>query len=101
MVDDLRRIAHDRALDDADRARRIRDRFGVYDDGCLSHELCPKLSAKPLPLQPESPQRCQERHRQRDQRRNYHFAHAREGSRPGVWQPTSPKTATYPQTHDR
>jgi hypothetical protein len=24
-------LAYDRSLDDADRARRIRDRFGVYD----------------------------------------------------------------------
>jgi hypothetical protein len=31
LVDDLRRLAHDRTLDDADRARRIRDRFGEYD----------------------------------------------------------------------
>jgi hypothetical protein len=31
LVDDLRRLAYDRSLDDADRARRIRDRFGVYD----------------------------------------------------------------------
>ncbi|MGH8838383.1 MAG: hypothetical protein ACRDVO_03865 [Jiangellaceae bacterium] len=28
---DLRRLAYDRSLDDAYRARRIRDRFGVYD----------------------------------------------------------------------
>jgi hypothetical protein len=31
LVGDLRRLAYDRSLDDADRARRIRDRFGVYD----------------------------------------------------------------------
>jgi hypothetical protein len=31
LVDDVRRLAYDRSLDDADRARRIRDRFGVYD----------------------------------------------------------------------
>jgi hypothetical protein len=31
LVDDLRRLAHDRTLDDADRARRIRDRFGEHD----------------------------------------------------------------------
>ncbi|MGH9249397.1 MAG: hypothetical protein ACRD0W_07780 [Acidimicrobiales bacterium] len=31
LVDDLRRLAYDRSLDDADRARRIRDRFGEYD----------------------------------------------------------------------
>jgi hypothetical protein len=31
LVDDLRRLAYDRTLDDADRARRIRDRFGEYD----------------------------------------------------------------------
>jgi len=31
LVTDLRRLAYDRSLDDADRARRIRDRFGVYD----------------------------------------------------------------------
>jgi hypothetical protein len=31
LVDDLRRLAHDRTLDDADRARRIRDRLGEYD----------------------------------------------------------------------
>jgi hypothetical protein len=31
LVDDLRRLAHDRTLADADRARRIRDRFGEYD----------------------------------------------------------------------
>jgi hypothetical protein len=38
LVGDLRRLAYDRSLDDADRARRIRDRLGVYDgtidDGC-------------------------------------------------------------------
>ena len=31
LVGDLRRLAYDRSLDDADRARRIRDRFGVYN----------------------------------------------------------------------
>jgi hypothetical protein len=31
LVGDLRRLAYDSSLDDADRARRIRDRFGVYD----------------------------------------------------------------------
>jgi hypothetical protein len=31
LVGDLRRLAYDRSLDDADRARRIRDRFGEYD----------------------------------------------------------------------
>jgi hypothetical protein len=31
LVDDLCRLAHDRTLDDADRARRIRDRFGEHD----------------------------------------------------------------------
>lgn len=31
LVGDLRRLAYDRSLDDADRARRIRDQFGVYD----------------------------------------------------------------------
>jgi hypothetical protein len=31
LVGDLRRLAYDRSLDDADQARRIRDRFGVYD----------------------------------------------------------------------
>jgi hypothetical protein len=31
LVDDLRRLAHDRTLDDADRARRIRDRLGEHD----------------------------------------------------------------------
>jgi hypothetical protein len=31
LVGDLRHLAYDRSLDDADRARRIRDRFGVYD----------------------------------------------------------------------
>jgi hypothetical protein len=31
LVNDLRRLAYDRSLGDADRARRIRDRFGVYD----------------------------------------------------------------------
>ena len=31
LVGDLRRLAYDRSLDDADCARRIRDRFGVYD----------------------------------------------------------------------
>jgi len=31
LVDDVRRLAYDHTLDDADRARRIRDRFGVYD----------------------------------------------------------------------
>jgi hypothetical protein len=31
LVDDVRRLAYDRSLDDADRARRIRDRFGEYD----------------------------------------------------------------------
>jgi hypothetical protein len=33
LVGDLRRLAYDRSLDDADRARRIRDRIGVYDHG--------------------------------------------------------------------
>ena len=33
LVGDLRRLAYDRSLDDGDRARRIRDRFGLYDDG--------------------------------------------------------------------
>jgi hypothetical protein len=32
LVDDLRRLAYDRTLDDGDRARMIRDRFGE-DDG--------------------------------------------------------------------
>jgi hypothetical protein len=31
LVDDLRRLAHDHTLDDADRARRIRDRIGEHD----------------------------------------------------------------------
>jgi hypothetical protein len=31
LVDDIRRLAHDHSLDDADRARRIRDRIGEYD----------------------------------------------------------------------
>ena len=31
LVGDLRRLAYDSSLDDADRARRIRDRLGVYD----------------------------------------------------------------------
>jgi len=31
LVGDLRRLAYDRSPDDADRARRIRDRFGAYD----------------------------------------------------------------------
>jgi hypothetical protein len=31
LVGDVRRLAFDRTLDDADRARRIRDRFGEYD----------------------------------------------------------------------
>jgi len=31
LVTDLGRLAYDRSRDDADRARRIRDRFGVYD----------------------------------------------------------------------
>jgi hypothetical protein len=31
LVDDLCRLAHDRTLDDADRARRIRDTFGEHD----------------------------------------------------------------------
>jgi len=31
LVRDLRRLAYDRTLDDADRARRIRDRFGEYE----------------------------------------------------------------------
>jgi hypothetical protein len=31
LVGDVRRLAYDRSLDDADRARRIRDRFGEYD----------------------------------------------------------------------
>ena len=31
LVGDVRRLAYDRSLDDADRALRIRDRFGVYD----------------------------------------------------------------------
>jgi hypothetical protein len=31
LVGDLRRLAYDRSLDDGDRARRMRDRFGVYD----------------------------------------------------------------------
>jgi hypothetical protein len=31
LVGDLRRLAYDRSLDDADRALRIGDRFGVYD----------------------------------------------------------------------
>jgi hypothetical protein len=30
-VGDLRRLANDSSLDDAGRARRITDRFGVYD----------------------------------------------------------------------
>jgi hypothetical protein len=31
LVDDLRRLAYDWTLDDANRARRIRDRFGEHD----------------------------------------------------------------------
>jgi hypothetical protein len=31
LIDDVRRLAYDRTLDDADRARRIRDRFGEHD----------------------------------------------------------------------
>jgi hypothetical protein len=31
LVGAVRRLAFDRTLDDADRARRIRDRFGEYD----------------------------------------------------------------------
>jgi hypothetical protein len=31
LVGAIRRLAYDRSLDDADRARRIRDRFGGYD----------------------------------------------------------------------
>jgi hypothetical protein len=31
VVDDLRQLAHDRSLDDADRARRIRNRPGEHD----------------------------------------------------------------------
>jgi hypothetical protein len=31
LVGEIRRLAYDRSLDDADRARRIRDRFGEYD----------------------------------------------------------------------
>jgi hypothetical protein len=31
LVGDVRRLAYDRTLDDADRACRIRDRFGEYD----------------------------------------------------------------------
>jgi hypothetical protein len=31
LVTDVRRLAYDRSLDDADRARRIGDRFGVCD----------------------------------------------------------------------
>ena len=31
LVGAVRRLAFERSLDDADRARRIRDRFGEYD----------------------------------------------------------------------
>jgi hypothetical protein len=31
LVDDLRRLAYDPSIDDADRARRTRDRFGEHD----------------------------------------------------------------------
>jgi hypothetical protein len=31
LIDDVRRLAYDRTLDDADRARRIRDRIGEHD----------------------------------------------------------------------
>ncbi|HET6918260.1 MAG TPA: hypothetical protein VFI46_02220 [Jiangellaceae bacterium] len=31
LDDRVRRLAHDRSLDDANRTRRIRDRFRVYD----------------------------------------------------------------------
>jgi hypothetical protein len=31
LLDDVRSIAFDKSIDDADRARRIRDRFGEYD----------------------------------------------------------------------
>jgi hypothetical protein len=31
LVDAVRRLAYDPSLDDGDRARRIRDRFGEYD----------------------------------------------------------------------
>jgi hypothetical protein len=34
LVDEIRRLAYDRSLDDVDRARRIRDRIGEYDGLC-------------------------------------------------------------------
>jgi hypothetical protein len=34
----LRRLAHDRTLDDADRARRIRDRFSEHDGRFDDHD---------------------------------------------------------------
>ena len=37
LVGDLRRLAYDQSIDDADRGRRIRDRFGVYD-GNIDHD---------------------------------------------------------------
>ncbi len=37
LVGDVRRLAYDATLDDADRAGRIRDRFGEYD-GIFDHE---------------------------------------------------------------
>jgi hypothetical protein len=38
LIGDVRRLAYDRSLDDADRARRIRDRFGEYDSRFDDHE---------------------------------------------------------------
>jgi hypothetical protein len=38
LVDDLRRLAHDHTLDDADRARRIRDRIGEHDGRFHDHD---------------------------------------------------------------
>src|SRR5215211_5080114 len=39
LVDDVRRLAYDRTPDDADRPRRIRDRFGEYD-GMFDDDRC-------------------------------------------------------------
>jgi hypothetical protein len=38
LIDDLRRLAYDRSLDDADRARRIRDRLGEHDGRFAAQE---------------------------------------------------------------
>jgi hypothetical protein len=38
LVDELKRLAFDRSLDDADRARRIRDRFGEHDGRFDDHD---------------------------------------------------------------